>query len=177
MQNVKGRVLFLGIPVAVGAAVHALLSAATGGAALIGPLAGAVAAVIAAGIVGWRLLDDDAGYAMVRKAYEPGMGVALLPVLGAMALSVGAVIGAAAVVLFFFGGVAALAPISEYADVGEPPRRDIVVARLAGALQGSLLLVAFCTPSPLMAAAVGVAVSLATAAAVAILRPAPAIAG
>jgi hypothetical protein len=125
-QNLRGRALFLSVPVAIAATAHAIVFALSS-VPEAGILAGCIAAAAAAAIASWRWLDEPAAVA-IEKPYERGALVAAsagIPVL-ALAPSVGLAFMAAG--LGAFGAMCGIARISSSSDL---PSQSAGARRLA----------------------------------------------
>lgn len=161
-RNPGGRMLFLSVPVAAGAAAHALLFGIAGQREL-----GMLAAVLVSGIVSafaaWRWIDEDAAIG-VERLHERASLVTCALAVPLFLLSPFLAFAGICAGLASFGASCGIVRITAYSMSPEPPSAFRKLARLAWFTQTVAL--AACIAAPTAAAAVAGAL-LATAAVVA----------
>ncbi|HTM68939.1 MAG TPA: hypothetical protein VL426_06615 [Candidatus Binatia bacterium] len=161
-RNQGGRALFLSVPVAIGAAVHAAAYAVTGE-PYIGAFIGGLAALIAMMWASWRWLDEEAAVALERK-YERGSIIALAIAIPLLLISPQLMAGAMVAGVASFGASCGIVRIAAYVDAPDAPAGASRLGTLAWLCQATALGACLASATPVTAA---IAVLLSTAAAVA----------
>lgn len=161
-RNQGGRALFLSVPVAVGACVHAAAYAVTGE-PMIGSFIGGLAALITMMWASWRWLDEPAAVTLERK-YLNGSLIACVVALALLIFSPNLMLGAMLAGFASFGASCGIVRIAAYVDAPDAPPGAHKLGTLAWLCQVTALAACLSSATPATAA---IAATLSAAAAIA----------
>jgi hypothetical protein len=153
-QNLRGRIMFLALPVAC--AALALAVGSLMGGALLGAALGCLALAVSGGVSAWTMLDDDAVCAMER-AYELALPVGLAAAIaGHLAGFEPLPYAIGAVALSGLGFLAGVGPAATHVmtERSTPPAA-VAAMRGAAALQLILTAALVAFAEPIFAAGIG----------------------
>src|SRR5687768_10139837 len=161
-RNPGGRAFFLTAPVAIAAALHVAVYALTGE-PLLGACVGGLGAVIAAAVLAWLYLDEDAAVALERK-YERGALYAWAAAIPLLFVSPYLMAGAMAAGMVSFGASLGIVRISAYVDAPDAPAPVDRLSSLAWLTQMAAITAVLAASTPITAALAAALAILAVAA-------------